>query len=266
VDPRELIESGQLELFVLGQLSSEERKEVETMAQKYPELRLEINRIEASIKAISIQGEKFPRPELRERIASQLNFIEEKKSIEKPQGVQGRLIPLNIYIWSLAACFALLLWTSISLLKVYKELEITKEKYLTSIQETKKYASQTSYLKNEFDRLHLAVTDTNNISLKLKGTLHYPNAIAVLYWNRIHHSVSLIPRSLPISDASHSYQLWAIVDGKPLSEGVFEVKGDSIRLEPMKDRLTAQAFAITLEPKGGSPNPHLENMVVMVKI
>ena len=49
-DIKAYIESGILELYVLGDISAEERLQVEDMAQKYPEIKAEITEIEKSIK------------------------------------------------------------------------------------------------------------------------------------------------------------------------------------------------------------------------
>ena len=55
------------------------------------------------------------------------------------------------------------------------------------------------------------------------------------------------------------YQLWAIVGGAPASLGV--VKADAaghamMRLENLGEPKLLAAFAISLEPAGGSPNPN----------
>jgi anti-sigma-K factor RskA len=60
------------------------------------------------------------------------------------------------------------------------------------------------------------------------------------------------------------YQLWAIADGKPVDAGMYtEEKDSKIALANITN---AQAFAITLEKKGGSPVPTMENMYVMGEI
>ena len=59
----------------------------------------------------------------------------------------------------------------------------------------------------------------------------------------------------------NQYQLWAIIDGKPVDAGVFDnnFKG----LLKMKDVGTGAAtFAVTIEPRGGRQTPTLETMQV----
>jgi anti-sigma-K factor RskA len=59
------------------------------------------------------------------------------------------------------------------------------------------------------------------------------------------------------------YQLWAIVDGKPVDAGMV---GDCEGLCKMKVINRAEAFAITLEKEGGSSAPTLTAMYVMGKV
>jgi anti-sigma-K factor RskA len=56
-----------------------------------------------------------------------------------------------------------------------------------------------------------------------------------------------------------------MVDGKPVDAGVFDIK-DGAGMVRMKNIPRAQAFAITLEKKGGSPTPSLDKLYVMGKV
>jgi hypothetical protein len=58
--------------------------------------------------------------------------------------------------------------------------------------------------------------------------------------------------------ANKSYQLWLVPkDGKPISAGVIEPSNGPINPWTMKlpPGVAAKAFAITLEPEGGMPQP-----------
>ena len=70
---------------------------------------------------------------------------------------------------------------------------------------------------------------------------------------------------LPKPRADKQYQLWAIVDGKPVDAGVFDVDGGAAFVK-LKNIPNAQAFAITLENKGGSASPHMDALYVMGKV
>jgi len=57
---------------------------------------------------------------------------------------------------------------------------------------------------------------------------------------------------------ARDYQLWVIKDGSPASLGVIQTDADGravLRLENVGDSFALSAFAVSLEPEGGSPNP-----------
>ena len=67
--------------------------------------------------------------------------------------------------------------------------------------------------------------------------------------------------------AGKQYQLWALDKGKPVDAGVLTVAtatGEGI--QHMKDVASAQTFAMTVEPAGGSVNPTLATMTVVGNI
>ncbi|MES2765785.1 MAG: anti-sigma factor, partial [Bacteroidota bacterium] len=69
---------------------------------------------------------------------------------------------------------------------------------------------------------------------------------------------------LPPPPPGQQYQLWAIKGGKPVNEGVFEV--DSAAIHKMPTVAEPEAFAVTIEPMGGSENPTMENMMWFGKL
>lgn len=77
------------------------------------------------------------------------------------------------------------------------------------------------------------------------------------------HGFAVVQVALPREPDDKDYQLWMIRDGKPVSAGVFHVDrapdslGEVYRLDriaPTEPR-PRDAFAITVEPKGGVPKP-----------
>ena len=56
-----------------------------------------------------------------------------------------------------------------------------------------------------------------------------------------------------------------MVDGKPVDAGVFDLNAGPGMFK-MKNIPRAQAFAITLEKKGGSPTPSLDKLYVLGKV
>ncbi|HEX9942461.1 MAG TPA: anti-sigma factor, partial [Thermoanaerobaculia bacterium] len=64
--------------------------------------------------------------------------------------------------------------------------------------------------------------------------------------------------NLPPLAPEKTYQLWFIAGGKPVSAGTFSVdpRGTgSLRVERVVDAKDIQAWAVTVEPRGGVPQP-----------
>ncbi len=65
--------------------------------------------------------------------------------------------------------------------------------------------------------------------------------------------------NLPAAPSDHVYQLWLVpAEGAPISAGIFQAnsKGEaSVVLPSLPSGVTAKAFAVTLEPAGGVPQP-----------
>ena len=73
--------------------------------------------------------------------------------------------------------------------------------------------------------------------------------------------------SLPTPASDKQYQLWAIVDGKPVDAGMLDTNPATMMMHVMKP-IGGQpiAFAVTLEKMGGSPGPTMSEMYLMGKV
>jgi anti-sigma-K factor RskA len=100
----------------------------------------------------------------------------------------------------------------------------------------------------------------------MNGTDLSPEAVASVFYNPASGASLIDVGSLPVPPSDQQYQLWAIVDGAPVSMGVFEVNTDTSGLQPVAYVENAQAYAVTLEPRGGSETPTLEQMYVIGEI
>ena len=98
-------------------------------------------------------------------------------------------------------------------------------------------------------------------TIEMKGLDIAPNAKVLVYWNAKEKATFLSIQNLPDAPKGKQYQLWAIVDKKPVDAGVFI--NDVTAMSPMKGFENAQAFAVTLEKEGGSLTPTMDEMYVL---
>jgi len=262
------IESGILELYVLGQLSATECNEVEEMASQYPEVKAEILAIELAMETYALQNAIEPSSKVEEKLFSKLVIKEtEPKIIPLYNDInEGKIARLR---YSLIACSILLIISLGALFSAHKALKDANFQIASLSSDKEKFASTASKLEFENAGMEnrIAMTETDEwATVKLAGVKNSPKAKMLVYWNKTNKSILInyAAMDLPKTDQSHEYQLWALVDGKPVSLGVFastETAKEAVK--QMETIEKAQAFAVTIEPTGGSANPTMEKMVVM---
>jgi len=101
----------------------------------------------------------------------------------------------------------------------------------------------------------------------LHGLQAAPDAAAKIFWMKNTGEVYIDPSNLPEAPAGKQYQLWGIVDGKPVDGGLIITtkKDNKYQILKMKSFGKAEAFAVTLETAGGNPTPK-GDMYVMGKM
>jgi len=275
------IESGVLELYVLGDLSPEEALQVEEMASQYPEVRDEIAAIEQAMEQYAMQNAVEPSADVETRLFEKLGLSEVEENVNvQPEPIyteEPRIIRLDgsdakvrTLRYALVACIALLVISTAALFITYNKLNAAHDQIASLNLDKQKFAGVVSKLEFENQGLDnmAAMADSKEwATIRMAGQAFSPNSKMKVYWNKKDKSVLInyVAMDLPKTDAAHQYQLWALVNGKPVSLGVFG-KTDSTNNEAlvkMQAIQEAQAFAVTIEPMGGSVNPTMEKLTVM---
>lgn len=275
------IESGVLELYVLGDLSPEEALQVEEMASQHPEVRDEIAAIEQAMEQYAMQNAVEPSADVETRLFEKLGLSEVEEHVNvQPEPIyteEPRIIRLDgsdakvrTLRYALVACIALLVVSTAALFITYNKLNAAHDQIASLNLDKQKFAGVVSKLEFENQGLDnmAAMADSKEwATIRMAGQAFSPNSKMKVYWNKKDKSVLInyVAMDLPKTDAEHQYQLWALVNGKPVSLGVFG-KTDSTNNEAlvkMQAIQEAQAFAVTIEPMGGSVNPTMEKLTVM---
>ncbi|WP_158797116.1 anti-sigma factor domain-containing protein [Pedobacter sp. L105] len=270
------IETGILELYVLGQLNALEQLEVEEMAAKYPEIKEEITAIEIAMEHYALSHAIQPTSGLEKQIFERITPATTNTTAkEKPE---AKIVPLyndnsastiRSLRFALVACIALLVISTGALYSAHSSLTLANQQIASLSLDKQKFASTVSYITDEnkdLQKIAAISSDPTWTPVKLSGTKISPKANLVVYWHKAGHHVVLdnTKMALPENDADHQYQLWAMVNGKPVDLGVFDAQSQPKKLlVTMKEIGNAQAFAVTLEKRGGSVNPTMEKMVVL---
>jgi hypothetical protein len=141
--------------------------------------------------------------------------------------------------------------TESQLLAANKQLEQLKTK-----------SSQKDAVLSSVEEKLALIAAPSTVKVVLAGVPSSKNSKATVFWNPTRKEVILTGIDLPSHPDDKQYQLWALVDGVPVDAGVFAMNSDEALIS-MKSIGESQAFAITLEPKGGSSSPHLEALCVI---
>ncbi|HEY0272768.1 MAG TPA: anti-sigma factor [Chitinophaga sp.] len=188
--------------------------------------------------------------------------------------VDGRDVPVRNLVdarWRLTAvaCLVLLIGSLAMNYVYFSNYTDVKGKYdallLAQANLTKENETYHTKLQQSADELAL-MRDPNFQAIRMLGLRNHEGNVATIYWNAKSQDVYLLSQNLPTPAADKQYQLWAIVDGKPVSAGVFNVGEPAQGLQKMKPVSGAQAFAVTLEKAGGAAAPTLSQMFVMGKV
>ena len=268
-----IISSGDLELYVLGMLSEEDNIKVARLSELFPEIKKEIDDIEQSLLQISNEADatdapspevkkslfetlrSLPTEEISAKTNNTMNVVDEQKEakvipIQRPRRVLTSLA-LAASVIALIACAAVISHLA-SANKHYHEVADNMTSKATQLQQNALTLQQNLNL----------YQDTNYQKINLTHAPGKPEALVQLFWNKSTHRVYAADISLPNAPAGKQYQLWAIVDGKPVNAGMMNTKKTP---QQMFDFAKADAFAITLEKAGGSPTPTMTELYVLGK-
>ncbi|MFN4079976.1 MAG: anti-sigma factor domain-containing protein [Saprospiraceae bacterium] len=247
MDIRQYIESGILEAYALGVCTDDECAEVERMAATHPEIKEALNAACADVERLAQLGAVDPSPALKSRI---LDRIKREAGASTP--------PRKIALNPASAIFIALAFTAAAFAvwfgqKRYEALREETGQRIQSLEKQVKDCEAQSRQLQQTQQYIAALGDRNTRALRLSPLPDKnPEWTAWVYHNPKGGYTLINTADLPPAPAGKSWQLWAIVNGTPQSMGVLVKQSE---LSPIDFVAEAQAFAISLEPEGGSPAP-----------
>jgi anti-sigma-K factor RskA len=267
MDIKDIIASGVVESYVLGLASEQEARAVECLSKIYPEIQEEILRCSETVELFAKHGAIQPPDSIKASILKKISEVEQEQNntvdFKQTQAFDNNNISSPSSFWKItavAASLALFVVGGVAILRNNDAIQ-----------------SETALMdsENEIRSLNAALSDKRILddfiqnpelkSLVLGGTELVPGAHATLLYTQNENEILLHAAGLPKTREGKQFQLWAIVDGNPVSLGVLE--RDSLlyktNLPANIDRSQVQAFAITLEDEGGKESPTLEQLHVI---
>jgi hypothetical protein len=124
--------------------------------------------------------------------------------------------------------------------------------------------------KQQTEAVLAVVRDEANTVIPLAGQAVSPTAKAKIYWNKTTDLVYVDASGLPEPPAGMEYQIWSLQLAPslvPTSLGTLVAFTDNdSKIFAVANTNGAQGFGITLEPKGGSPTPTMEQLYTLGKV
>jgi anti-sigma-K factor RskA len=253
VNVQDYISSGIVESYVLGLASPEEQSEFERMCRQYPEVLQARMDFELAMEQQAFQNAIAPPAALKQQVMDAISPGEAKII---PIDTSAPVVKANWFKYAAAACAVLLagsLYWNISQFNRNRKLQGTYDGLV------KEYDSTALRLAEVEDEIDAIIRPNPNMKMAaMKGLDPAPASFATVYWDSTSKDVYLLVNNLPTPPSEKQYQLWALLDGQPIDVGMIDNDffiGQKKLLLKMKNVNGAQAFAITLEDKGGSPTP-----------
>lgn len=251
---QELLSEGYLEAYLTEDLPQADLREVESWLKQDTEVRSEYLRVQRTLELLAF------------------HFGLEPSQVIKRTVMEDASVVKNLHIsaasssgWKLmvAASVLLTIMSAFTAFYFYGKWQYTDARMSEMIAQNLLMAENVTRTNQELEEMknNLSVLISPEFSrIVLNGTANAESAKAVIYWNPAEGKVFLNSSSLGELPEGKQYQLWALVDGKPVDAGVFDPTGETFRL--MSEIARADAFAVTIEPTGGSQGPSLETMQV----
>jgi anti-sigma-K factor RskA len=248
VNVQEYISSGIVESYVLGLASPEEQRGFEEACAQYPEVLEARIAFETSLEEQAMNNAIVPPAALKEQVmaaALKQDQFSGSRVISMDHGAP--VIRTNWFKYAAAAAVILLAGSLMWNISLYNENNKLKTDYTAA-------SGRLANMEKDMSTL----TDPNVKMAAMKGLEASPASYTTVYWDTTTKSVFLLVNNLPKPASDKQYQLWALLDGKPIDLGLINndlLIGQRPLLLRMNNAAGAQAFAITLEQKGGNPTP-----------
>jgi len=257
VNIKEYISSGVVESYVLGLLTAQERFEFEQYCEAYPELKAARDAFELAIEKQAMENAVPPPINVKEKIFSAIQ--------QKPASNLSKIVSIEPTIrrssglrWMAAASIILFLVTGYFAYTLYnqnRDLNNSLKSLEAKVDQMEEYQK---------------IMSDPNIAVVNMVAMTPAKASASIYWDSTSSDVYLLIKNMPQLPSDKQYQLWSIINGQngqlqPSSLGLFDAGENQKVILKMSNVKKADAFAITIEKRGNTEGPNLEQLQSMGK-
>ena len=250
-------------------LSEEDNVKVAQLAALFPEIKMEIDTIEQSLLQVGDDTTDAPSASVKENLfahlatASYTNSVSDNSKSESAETnkEEVKVIQMNQpkrtnYMMVASVAGLIVCAAAIAYLAAFNG------KYRNEVNSLHTDVSKLTETSLTYYQSLQLYQDTSYQKINLTKIPGKADALVQLFWNKATQKVYVANISLPVAPTGKQYQLWALIDGKPVNAGL--LTGNKLP-QKMLNFSKADAFAITLEKFGGSPTPTMSEMYVLGK-
>lgn len=249
MDINKYISSGIIEMYVMGLCSEDEKSELEMLRRQYPELNNAILQYEKELEEKMQQEISLPSSEADERILKSFD------SLQKPIAVIGDVADnkMKTMQWLKPAAAAAVILLAVSSYFNYTLFKKNRKQ---------EQVSKTGDEKGNIPTLPLAdyniMKNPTITPVAMYGVGLHAICRCTMFWDKKTGKIYMMIHHLPESSAGKDYQLWAMVNNKPVNVSVFkaDIRGRFIELKSVP--AGTNGFIVTLEKTGGSQSPTVD--------
>lgn len=251
----QFLNTGLLEQYALGLTSEEENTVVEQHLDIYPELKKEVDEIRHAIEQYALQNAIPPHPRVKSQVMS---------GIETPSSSAAsnyRVAGINTW---LSAAIILSIGAIISLLFFYTQKQKQHQQLKREFVELQMACNENNDRVVADQQMLLFIKDMNTQKIALEGLPGSDMSQAIAFWNPNTQKAYVNLGNLPAPPSGKQYQIWADVDHVMISVGL--LNNNQASLQEIEFLADAESLNITIEPKGGSAKPTVEQLIVSGQI
>ncbi len=249
---KEYISSGILESYVLGLATEKDVVEVEQMISKHPEIKDEIEAIEKSLEGYAFAHSQNPPDGLKDKIWAKIQDEENSQYADNQVFMKAERGGLFWSKYLRVAASLLLLGSILGNIYLYNRWKNTQGELVAALTNNSSLVQQVNFNSESLERIGQVLSNPDYKGIKMMGDPNGLNGFALVCWNQKSNEICLFKPNLPSAPTEKEYQLWAKVDGKMVSVGMIDMN----KTEQYYNKIAnVAAFAVSLEPKGGSPQP-----------
>ncbi len=245
--------------YLLGEMSAKENEEFSNELASNSALMKEVLHTE---KTLQLLAESATDRNSNAVPLSLINAIRNQDMQSQEPVVEHQPLPIHNRVLAIAASLTILFGVCFS---IYKQNQINQldSKYTA-------LASDKANLELEFNQMVAAAnlqigklatyTSKHTRVVPLKSKLEGKDYLGNVYWDQSTQSIYFDITNLPHAPEGSSYQLWALINGKPVDAGLINCHVTDLQLAKqmdgfIQDDQNVNAFAVTLEKAGGSETP-----------